>query len=270
MSQGLEPSAAITPWGGGGGGKHRAVLALQGLIISLVVSPFCSMQAKNLVQETASGKPTRTAQAVKSLQDSLPKARVVYCSATGASEPRHLGYMTRLGLWGEGMPFSSFSDFLTSMKKHKNSALELLAMDLKSRGIYLSRTLSFRGCEFEIVEVDLSQKMKESYDKASMFWLKLDKLIDALKARSDSKLDRRLYWGMHQRFFRYLSIAAKVDKVVELTKKALDAGDCVVIGLQGTGEAVIEETVRLKGEVMDDLISGPREMLHVRKGHGRL
>ena len=171
--------------------------------------------------------------------------------------------MTRLGLWGEGMPFSGFNDFLTAMKKHKTSALELLAMDLKSRGIYLSRTLSFRGCEFEILEVDLSQKMKDAYDKASIFWLKLDKLINMLRESSDSKLDRRLFWGMHQRFFRYLSIAAKVDKVVELTQKALENGDCVVIGLQGTGEAVIEETVRLKGEVMDDLISGPREMLHL-------
>lgn len=33
------------------------------------------------------------------IQSQLPKARVIYCSATGASEVRHLGYMSRLGLW---------------------------------------------------------------------------------------------------------------------------------------------------------------------------
>ena len=48
-------------------------------------------------------------QAVMRLQKALPQARVVYCSATGASEPRNLGYMDRLGLWGPGTP--SFSNF---------------------------------------------------------------------------------------------------------------------------------------------------------------
>lgn len=46
------------------------------------------------------------------LQKALPQARVVYCSATGASEPRNLGYMDRLGLWGPGTP--SFSNFQVS------------------------------------------------------------------------------------------------------------------------------------------------------------
>lgn len=45
-------------------------------------------------------------------QDKLPEARVVYCSATGASEPRNMGYMVRLGLWGAGTSFLNFKDFL--------------------------------------------------------------------------------------------------------------------------------------------------------------
>ncbi len=45
-------------------------------------------------------------------QNKLPDARVVYCSATGASEPRNMGYMTRLGLWGAGTDFPHFSSFL--------------------------------------------------------------------------------------------------------------------------------------------------------------
>ena len=47
--------------------------------------------------------------AVLKLQQMLAGARVVYCSATGASEPRNLAYMTRLGLWGPGIP--AFADF---------------------------------------------------------------------------------------------------------------------------------------------------------------
>ena len=37
----------------------------------------------------------------------------MYCSATGASEPRNLGYMTRLGLWGLGTDFANFQGFLS-------------------------------------------------------------------------------------------------------------------------------------------------------------
>lgn len=47
-------------------------------------------------------------------QDRLPEARVVYCSATGASEPRNMGYMVRLGLWGDGTSFIDFREFLGS------------------------------------------------------------------------------------------------------------------------------------------------------------
>jgi hypothetical protein len=45
-------------------------------------------------------------------QARLPQARVIYCSATGASEPRNMGYMVRLGLWGTGTSFLNFRDFL--------------------------------------------------------------------------------------------------------------------------------------------------------------
>ena len=40
------------------------------------------------------------------------------------------------------------------------------------------------------------------------------------------------FWGSHQRFFRSLCIASKVDKAVELAKKAVEDGQCCVIGLQ--------------------------------------
>ena len=46
------------------------------------------------------GKSTlcsQTAAKVVELQALLPRARVVYCSATSVSEPRNLGFMSRLG-----------------------------------------------------------------------------------------------------------------------------------------------------------------------------
>jgi len=68
-------------------------------------------KAKNLCP-TGSSKPTKTGLCVLELQKKLPKARVVYASATGASEPRNMAYMSRLGLWGTGTPFTEFNDFI--------------------------------------------------------------------------------------------------------------------------------------------------------------
>ena len=45
------------------------------------------------------------------------------------------------------------------------------------------------------------------------------------------------FWSSHQRFFKYMCIAAKVPTAIDEAKKALDAGKCVVVGLQSTGEA---------------------------------
>ena len=66
--------------------------------------------------------------------------------AAGASEPRNLSYMDRLGLWGEGTPaFPQFSQFLEAVGGRGVGALELVAMDMKARGMYVCRTLSFAG-----------------------------------------------------------------------------------------------------------------------------
>ena len=46
------------------------------------------------------GSATQTGKAVGALQDLLPNAKVLYSSATGASEPNNLGYMYRLGASG--------------------------------------------------------------------------------------------------------------------------------------------------------------------------
>jgi len=40
---------------------------------------------------------SQTAAKVVELQTLLPRARVVYCSATSVSQPKNLGFMNRLG-----------------------------------------------------------------------------------------------------------------------------------------------------------------------------
>lgn len=73
-------------------------------------------KAKNLIP-VSSLKPTLTGKAVVELQSKLPNARVVYSSATGASEPRNMGYMVRLGLWGVKTAFRAFDVFEKTVQR---------------------------------------------------------------------------------------------------------------------------------------------------------
>lgn len=59
---------------------------------------------------------------------------MIYASATGASEPRNMAYMVRLGIWGEGSPFREFNDFIQAVEKRGVGAMEIVAMDMKLRG----------------------------------------------------------------------------------------------------------------------------------------
>lgn len=45
-------------------------------------------------------------------------------------------------------------------------AMEIVAMDMKLRGMYIARQLSFHGVSFKIEEVPLAESFRETYDKA--------------------------------------------------------------------------------------------------------
>ena len=42
--------------------------------------------------------------------------------------------------------------------------MELVAMDMKLRGMYMARQLSFAGVSFSVNEVQLSERFVEAYD----------------------------------------------------------------------------------------------------------
>ncbi len=48
------------------------------------------------------------------LQQSLPSAHVIYSSATGASNPKNLGYMIRMGTYG----FKNMAELCTKLDKY--------------------------------------------------------------------------------------------------------------------------------------------------------
>ncbi|NWX97097.1 SBNO1 protein, partial [Nothoprocta ornata] len=242
-------------------------------------------KAKNLCP-VGSSKPTKTGLAVLELQNKLPKARVVYASATGmcylvcmkcclyafsgygtdcalllgASEPRNMAYMNRLGIWGEGTPFREFSDFIQAVERRGVGAMEIVAMDMKLRGMYIARQLSFSGVTFKIDEVLLSQDYVKMYNKSVKLWVSARErfqqaadLIDAEQRMKKSMWGQ--FWSAHQRFFKYLCIASKVKRVVQLAREEIKNGKCVVIGLQSTGEARTLEALEEGGGELNDFVS---------------
>lgn len=221
----------------------------------LIIFDECH-KAKNLCP-VGSGKPTKTGQTVLELQNKLPRARVVYASATGASEPKNMAYMVRLGLWGQGTAFPAFNDFIMAVEKRGVGAMEIVAMDMKLRGMYIARQLSFHGVTFKIEEVALSKEFRKVYDQSVELWVEaMQKFTEAAELiDAESRMKKTMwgqFWSSHQRFFKYLCIAAKVNHAVQVAREAIKYGKCVVIGLQSTGEArTLEQLERDDGELTD-------------------
>nr|XP_025148573.1 protein strawberry notch homolog 2 isoform X5 [Bubalus bubalis] len=201
---------------------------------------------------------TKMGKAVLDLQNKLPLARVVYASATGASEPRNMIYMSRLGIWGEGTPFRTFEEFLHAIEKRGVGAMEIVAMDMKVSGMYIARQLSFSGVTFRIEEIPLTPAFERIYNRAALLWAEalgvFQQAADWIGLESRKSLWGQ-FWSAHQRFFKYLCVAAKVHRLVELAQEELAQDKCVVIGLQSTGEARTREVLGEKEGQLDGFVS---------------
>ena len=226
-----------------------------------------------------SGKATQTGQAVTEIQDPIkyPEIRVVYSSATAASEVRHLAYQIRLGLWGEGTSFPlGFAQFAEEIEAGGIGAMEMIARDLKAMGRYLCGNLSYgidpdSGLAVEYREVihRLTARQREMYDNMARAWQEVLKNFSrALDITNSSRVSRRYvvgqFWAEHQRCFRNLIIAFKVPTLLREIENALGEKKSVVISLTGTGEAQTKKQMMRAAseeEAIDDLDFSPRETL---------
>lgn len=79
----------------------------------LIVLDECH-KAKNYLTK---GGATKTSVAIITLQKVFKKARILYVSATAMTEPEHVAYLERLGLWGKGTRFDSADAFIAIIKQ---------------------------------------------------------------------------------------------------------------------------------------------------------
>ncbi|MDH5451990.1 MAG: strawberry notch family protein, partial [Paracoccaceae bacterium] len=189
-------------------------------------------------------KPSARALAGIELQRRLPNARIVYISATGATEIQNLGYAERLGLWGRGTAFPTKESFVGAMVRGGIAAMELVARDLKSQGLYIARSLSFDGVEYDRIEHKLTPEQTKIYDKMAEAWqFVLANLGAALEETSQDKNGRAksaalsAFWGGHQRFFNQILTSMQMPTALVEMEKDIKAGNAVVIQLVSTLEA---------------------------------
>ncbi len=225
------------------------------------------------------GKSTQTGAAVLEIQDpdKFPDLRVVYSSATSAGEVRHLAYMSRLGLWGEGTNFPlGFEQFAEEIEAGGVGALEMICRDLKAMGRYLCGNLSMgtdpeSGLAVEFREVThwLTPAQRRMYDNMAQGWQELFRNIHrALDLTNSGKATRATavtqFWAEHQRCFRNLITAFKVPTLIREIEDALGRKESIVVSITGTGESQTKKQFARAAdqeEAIDSLDFSPRESL---------
>ena len=188
------------------------------------------------------------------LQNQLPGARVLYASATGASDVNNLAYAVRLGLWGPDTAFADREQFISSIRQGGIAAMELVARDLKATGLYMARALSFAGVEYEILRHELTPAQIEIYDTYADAWsiihqnmeraLELTGIVDGLKnatLNSGAKAAARSrFESTKQRFFGQVLLSMKLPTVIAAVRGHLANGQSVVLQLVTTAESILD------------------------------
>ena len=187
------------------------------------------------------------------LQFRAPGARVMYVSATGATEPANLSYAPRLGLWGSVQaPFLTREDFLTAANDGGIAFMELAARELKAKGLYLARMISFEGIEIDPLRHELTEQDIAIWDAwAAAFHTihkNLDKALEATNICSAEGTNsgqhkaaaKSAFATTSQRFFNALLCGLKAPTIIRDIEKQIEAGNCCVVQLISTNEASME------------------------------
>lgn len=204
--------------------------------------------AKDTKDTRGTKKASQRALAGLDLQERLPKARIIYSSATGATEVMNYTYANRLGLWGEGTSFADNTDFIKSIESSGVSAMEIIAKDLKALGLYTAKSISYEGVEYDSLEHDLTPEQIELYNKTGQAWqIVFDNINEALELNNTDGLGRGQavgqFWGSVQRFYNTLITTMSMPTVLQELEEQVSDGNSVVIQLINTHEAQLDRAL---------------------------
>jgi hypothetical protein len=197
--------------------------------------------------------PSQQGKAGLRLQHALPDARIVYVSATGATAVENLAYAQRLGIWGsEDFPFANRAEFVAAIEDGGVAAMEVLARDLKSLGLYTARSLSYDGVEYDLLEHALTEEQIRIYNAyADAFQVIHNNLTAALEAtnitsesgtlnRNAKSAARSAFESTKQRFFSHLITSMMTPTLIGAIGQDLADGHSAIVQIVSTGEALME------------------------------
>lgn len=234
--------------------------------------------------EDESGKTSEISQqglAGIALQDAMPDARVVYASATGATDVHNLGYATRLGIWGEGTPFEDRKAFIKTFEAGDIGDLEQVTLSLKASGVYIARSISYEGVEVVHLPITLTNDERRIYNAAAEMW---GRLLDAyrrnaqlcgiptdpatIKNMRDDGLRgtvphsslNGIFEANRKSSMATLIAAFKARGVIVDAKRRIENGESVVIQMQNTYEAQLNRAIA-RMEDANDIRLEPAELV---------
>ena len=213
--------------------------------------------------------PSKRATNMRDFIRAFPKARVLYVSATGATELENFAMLERLGLFGANAPFPTADSFVSRLSTGGIAAMEVAARDLKAMGLYISRSLSMRAgpyggdenVTFRTLQHDLTDYEKEVYDTLAEAWqIILKNIGKALEACGAKKEDsnstgraKSMFWGAHQRFFNQVITSLQTPAAIRDMEKQIKAGYSVIVQITNTNEAALNRAIgKAKGTTHDD------------------
>lgn len=222
--------------------------------------------------------PSKKALAGIRLQDALPNARIVYASATAATEVENLAYAERLGLWGEGTAFASKNDFIRAIKSGGVAAMEVVASNLKSMGRLVSRTLAYSvpgdadyTVTYETLTHTLTENDQKMYNELAKSWQIVLENIDAVLEETGGEKSPEAkrnalgqFWGAQQRFFNQVLTSLPVPSLIKDMEKQLADGNSCVLQLYNTNEALASRRraqAEEAGLALEDIDVTPRDII---------
>ena len=217
------------------------------------------------------------------LQTAFPDSRVIYASATGATDVHNLAYAVRLGMWGAGTCFPDRSTFIKTFEGGGIADLEQVTLSLKSAGLYIARSLSFEGVDTRHLAVTLTPDERRVYNQAAEAWIKLWHAyqhcgtlcglpLGNKKALRDMRKDKSISGGMpfselngiyesnRKTSMATLIAAFKARGVIEDAKAQIEDGNAVVIQMQNTYEAQLNRAIE-RMEDPNDIRLEPAELV---------
>jgi len=187
--------------------------------------------------------PSRQGAAGLLLQEKLPRARVVYASATGVSNYNNLAYMPRLGLWGDNCPYPTRKDCLDTVEQMGLTGLEIISAHLVASGLMISRTLSLEGVTATSLVHTLTPDERRAWDDTMKIVLEVREALEQSWRAAlppDKAVPKEMYSHFEaaaRRISEMMLVSLKTPTMIDDMKQALIDGKAPVVQLMNTYEA---------------------------------